>query len=486
MSQKKDQLVREGQAQLSAGNAGGAATLLRKAVRMGKPEPNVLYELARAESACADYAAAQKCLAKAIRLQPDEPAYHALLAIAYMQERRLDEAMETVERALALNASHPDAVRCKAELLRLSGRGTQAYELLESLHDRGGTDDLGVVALARLCPAAGHVDKAVRLLESIAREPSATDDARIQAMFLLGETLDKAGRYHEAFPWFQMANEHCAARFDLAAQTRSYDEMIEEWSPEAYAAMPRARERFEEPVFILGMPRSGTSLVEQIAASHPAVYGAGERHEFMQIARNLLAPTAGGRTYSSAVRSMTVAGLDRSAKNMMRSLRKEAPDATRITDKAPNNFTHIGLISLVFPASKIVHCVRDPQDTCLSCYFHRFAGAYPYCYDLTHLGGFYVQYQRLMEHWKSVVDVPILDVSYEELVADQDGQSRRLIEFLGLEWDDACLRFHETERVVVTESSEQVRQPMYASSVKRRDNYAAHLAPLRAALGIWG
>ena len=160
------------------------------------------------------------------------------------------------------------------------------------------------------------------------------------------------------------------------------------------------------------------------------------------------------------------------------------PDAVRITDKLPLNFLHLGLIQIFFPEARIIHCRRDPMDTCLSCFLTYFNRGHEFKHSLAHSGHFYRLYERLMSHWKSVIDLPILDVSYEQVVADPETQSRRMIEFLGLPWDDRCLNFHEVKRPCVTASVLQVRTPIYNTSVQRWRRYERHLGPLKAAL--WG
>jgi hypothetical protein len=159
--------------------------------------------------------------------------------------------------------------------------------------------------------------------------------------------------------------------------------------------------------------------------------------------------------------------------------------AARFTDKQPQNFLHLGMIELLFPAARVVHCGRDARDTCLSCYTHLFGGGnnQPFAGRLEHLGRYYRAYERVMAHWRGVVSIPVLEVAYEDVVGDLEGSARRLVGFVGLEWDDACLRFHETRRDVITESADQVRRPLYSSSVGRWRRFEAHLAPLLAALG---
>ncbi|MCA9312621.1 MAG: sulfotransferase, partial [Phycisphaerales bacterium] len=173
-----------------------------------------------------------------------------------------------------------------------------------------------------------------------------------------------------------------------------------------------------------------------------------------------------------------------SARRYREHIREMAPDAARISDKMPTNFLHLGLISCMFPAARVVHCRRDPVDTCLSCWMQHFAGSHPYASDLTHVGLFWNEYQRVMQHWMDVLPNPILEIDYEAVVEQQEEESRRLVDFVGLPWSDSCLHFHESDRVNLTASHAQVRRPIYRSAVRRWKHYEKHLAPLRDALDL--
>ena len=196
-----------------------------------------------------------------------------------------------------------------------------------------------------------------------------------------------------------------------------------------------------------------------------------------------LPSTLGGQaSYPTCLSALTQIQCDHLAQGYLEHLASLSPDAERVTDKMPNNFLHLGLINLLFPEARVIHCVREPRDTCLSCYFQNFGPGLSFSHDLASLGAYYRQYQRLMRHWASVLDIAMMEVGYEELVADQEGVSREMIEFCGLDWDERCLRFHDAKRVVVTASYDQVRQPLYQQSVERWRNYERHLSPLIEAL----
>jgi hypothetical protein len=228
------------------------------------------------------------------------------------------------------------------------------------------------------------------------------------------------------------------------------------------------------------MPRSGTSLVEQILASHPAVHGAGELTEIGLMA---LSTAAGGREYPESVRGLDARSVNAMAAAYGRRLDALAPKAERVVDKMWQNFEYLGFAAMLLPAARIIWCRRDPADLGLSCFFQHFFGdGVPFAYDLAHIGCMVREHERAMAHWRAVLDLDILDLTYETLVADPEAQIRRLVKFAGLPWDPACLRFHQTERVVRTASHAQVRRPLYSSSVGRHRAYARWLGPLYRAL----
>ena len=234
------------------------------------------------------------------------------------------------------------------------------------------------------------------------------------------------------------------------------------------------------------MPRSGTSLVEQIIASHPDVYGGGELNFVNTTARNLVMPTLKERTVLARVVAITQSVIDRAAQKTQKLITAPAPRAKRFSDKLPQNFLYLGVIQLLFPEARVIQCIRDPRDVCLSCHTKLFGGtnSQPFSGDLTHLGRYFRAHERLMAHWHRTLDLPIFKACYEEGVQDIEKYARSLIDFLGLEWNDACLRFWETKRDVITASTDQVRRPTYTSSIGRWRKFTDHLGPLFESLQL--
>jgi Sulfotransferase family len=239
----------------------------------------------------------------------------------------------------------------------------------------------------------------------------------------------------------------------------------------------------EIPVFIVGMPRSGTTLTEQIASSHPQIHGAGELYKMRQVAGRMNFNRRNVQLFAKAIAELDATKTLVLANDYLGHLKTHSLTASRIVDKMPHNFELVGLIALLFPNAKIIHCKRDPIDNSVSCFMNAFSEAHGYNTDQKNLGLYYREYHRLMLHWKKLLPDQIYENTYENMVADQTGETRRLIDYLGMPWDDTCLRYEENDRTVNTISRWQVRQPIYTTSVKRWKNYEGKLQPLIEALG---
>jgi hypothetical protein len=304
---------------------------------------------------------------------------------------------------------------------------------------------------------------------------------QIAAGFALGDVLDESNRFHEAFAAYATANaafKELSAkdgfRFDGDDLHKTVDELIETITPDSLRCRSDFGQQSELPVFIVGMPRSGTSLVEQIAASHSRVFGAGELMDIPLI-RARLAETV----FPDSPRHWQRHWHRHLAKIHLARLAMLAGNAERTTDKLPVNIMNLGLIATMFPNARVILCERDPRDTCLSCYFQLFEkNNLMFSYDLADCAIQYAEQQRLTAHWKQVLPLRMLSVQYEQLVTDPETQTRRLIDFLGLDWEPGCLEFHKTDRPVLTKSVWQVRQPVYTRSASRWRHYESHLGPM--------
>ena len=465
----------------SVGDTGGALRVLRQILALSPANAEALQVYASICMTDERHDDAVEAVRRAVAADPDNPNFLCDLAVLVEHEGKHPEADALLQRALDLAPDDARVLTARAEWLLTVGRAGDAERLLQP-HARS-RDARIALTWALVCQRRGRPAEGADALAPHAHDHRLTPVARRAILFRLAALLDGAERYDEAFSAARAANAVTSARqrkpFDPATHRRSIDLLIENWSKQAANDLPIGDADTDQPVFIVGMPRSGTSLVEQILASHPQVRGAGERSEITMIVEHLRAaalPTAVPHMHDLArltpqfAREAAVAYL-----NAMRTLH---PGAARITDKRPDNFLHLGLISRLFPKAKVICIERNPLDVAVSCYFLDFYGPYAWADNLEHIGAYIEDQRRLMDHWRSALDLDILTIRYEDLVDAPGIESCRLVDHIGLDWDDACLRFHENERVVRTSSNEQVRRPVHARAVERWRHYEAHLDPL--------
>ncbi|GEM_PF-1050280 len=424
---------------------------------------------------------ALSCFQKSLEFQPDNPETHYSMGNVLMDDGRTDEAMLCYSKSLEIMPGFQKALAGQAKSLMQKGEFDEAYQFVMPLIDSGTKSIEVAVIYAMLAKRFKHHQEAVRLLEELLSQKSAGTAKTAQIHFVLGDLYDKLGDYDKAFHHYRSANSLKSWGFDVELHKKHIGNMIAAYSREQKARLPRADNSLQLPVFIVGMPRSGTTLAEQILASHPRVFGAGELQDIGRIARQLrLTPDTIPSPEHPATLTREV--LDRFAAYYADRLGKFSDHALRVTDKMPQNFLLIGLIWQLFPKAAIIHCVRDPRDTALSIYFQNFLGSHAYSFDLKNIGEYYLQYERIMRHWKDDFGVPMLELHYEELVAEPERISREMVAHIGLEWDEQCLRFHESKRTVVTASFQQVREPVYRASAGRWKHYQKYLKPLTEVL----
>ena len=437
---------------------------------------DVLAELGRHEEAAAAYA-------EAVTRAPAETEMLLGLAEAMRERRRIAEATACVERALTCDAGNVGAHATRAHLLHEQGRADEAvasYRVALELDPSNAELHRQLLRASGVKRKGADVDAARARLD--AGNLSAADGARLG--FALGEAAEDAGDYDEAFTRFEAANAaiRSSFEFDIAHEEAIADALIETCTKAFATKHKSAGHASQRPVLVLGMPRSGTSLVEQILASHADVLGAGE----VNLARPTLFeefPQTEGQNIGDFLKSLQNADLTRAGERYDAQLGALGGGAKFVIDKYLTNFWYAGLIRLMLPDATLIHCRRDPLDTCVSCWTNLFRGEMRFAYDLAEIGQYYQIYDRLMTHWEMLPGANLVEVSYEELVADPDGQIARLLDACGLDPDPACARFFETERFVGTLSALQVRQPIHAGSVGRAAHFAGRIEPLIKALG---
>lgn len=460
--------------------SGKALELLSRALEIDPRHPDALNNMGVALDNLKRPIEALPYFERLVEVRPNSAGAWAHLAETCLTLNQTENSIAHFRRALKLNPDLNTQRILFGEALETAGRFRQATFQYVTVLEK---DPGNVVALARLLalpselPDPQWATKAHALLATGRLGPQ----ERIRLHIALGQHYDRSGDCDRAFENFQASHKLRSGNtsFDSGGFSAAIDRLIQFFTPELFASLPVPTMRSDRPIFIVGMPRSGTTLTEQILASHGKVSAGGELPTIMNLASQIQALTSSQSAYPDCVQDLSAADCEKLARAYLDRLAEGSGDAERVTDKLPFNFMHLGLIAALFPAAKIIHCRRSPLDTCLSCYFVSFAEELQFTSDLETLGRYYMDYQRLMRHWHRVLPVPIHDLDYERLVRDTEPAVRELLNYCELNWDDACLRFYETERGVRTPSRWQVRQPIYSQSVGRWRQYERHLEPLK-------
>jgi tetratricopeptide (TPR) repeat protein len=431
--------------------------------------------LAEAEAACR----------QAVTLGPDIAEAHYNLGSLLGELDRLAEAEAAYRRAIALKPDFADAHNNLGATLTFLGRFADARGSVgraQQLSPRDPSYFLNLSELKRF--TIGDPDVAV--LEELAATIEAFPvKKQIDLRFALAKACEDLGRHEDAIRQLLAGNalKRQQIEYHEAAVLAGLERVVDVFTPALIQSLAGAGDPSSVPVFIVGMPRSGTTLIEQILASHPQVFGGGELPTMNLVVDRIGAVAGRASPFPDVMAQISAHDLQRIGAHYVSEMTRLAPSARRITDKLPSNFRFAGLIHLMLPNARIIHAVRDPLDTCFSCFSKLFANGQYQTYDLAELGRYYRQYRRVMEHWQGVLPPGrIIDVRYEDVVSDLEGQARRIVAHCGLEWDGRCLAFHKTDRPVHTASAIQVRGPIYRSAIGRAQHHAPFLAPLLNAL----
>jgi len=419
-----------------------------------------------------------------LALKYNPKSVHALCALANALSNltRKDEAKVLYRKALKIDKNCYEAQSSIAMLHNFNGDYDKAIKLIDPLLKKKVRHSTLGIAFAQSCKRSGRCEEAIEYIDDVLKKPGLTPSEIKGVNFAAGKVLDGMNRYDEAFAHYKAGNDAIAHLYDSLGNVQNITDIIETFSPALFINTPVAKARGKHPIFIIGMPRSGTSLTEQIMAAHSNVYAAGELTTLFDISCKMKQELGGEDAYPFYVKNLNQSNLDEMANAYLNKLESFSVQAEYVTDKMPHNFYLVGLIQILFPNARIIHCKRDPMDTCLSIYFQDFSEVHKYAKDLFNTGTHYFQYQRLMEHWKQVLSIPILDVDYENLIGNQEAETRRILEFCELDWEETCLQFHKVKRTIDTASFDQVRQPLYTKSVQRWKNYEAHLDELKKGL----
>jgi len=417
---------------------------------------------------------------RALAAAPETPEAHNAMGQVFQALGEFEPALAAYDRAAALlGPAQMDAIANRAALFTEFGRQDEARQSMEAAAEAFPNLPGLLFGQTELRRFEANDPLIAKMNALLARDGISLSD-RVTLHFGLAKAMLDIGDSAQAFRHYDEGNrlKRSTFTFDVGESERWMGGVAEAFSAQRLAAKAGEGARSDLPVFVVGMPRSGTTLAEQIIASHPMAHGAGEL-------RHLHALVDAIENFPRSVADLSGASLNALGESYLAHIVPLAPRKARSVDKMPSNFLYCGMIRLILPDARIVHCRRDPVDTCLSCYSKLFAGEQSFTYDQRELGQYYRAYQGLMAHWRATLPAShFLEVDYEAVVEDVEAQARRILDFLGLPWDEACLRFHETQRPVRTASVNQVRQPIYSTSVRRWRKHAAHLQPLLEALGV--
>lgn len=386
---------------------------------------------------------------KTLKIQPDYHIGHFNLGNAYLEKGMKDEAITCFRRTIELDPTYAKAYRNIVDSRKIK------------------TVDHDIRALEALL----HSDKVVNVSD------------REQLLFGAAKAYDDLKDTETSWKYLKEGNDLHRSTFEYKVEDDlTVMDGLRRTITDKFIAENQLKTTANiSPIFILGMPRSGTSLIEQILASHPEIYGAGELYFFEQLVYHKIKKGTHAK-FEDVLPKLNSSDFEELAKHYMSQLKTLPTKSKLITDKMPRNFLYVGLIKTLFPNAKIIHCCRQAEDSCLSIYKKIFVGRQYFAYDLDELGQYYNGYLDLMAHWHKILPGEILDIHYEDVIADTEGKTHQLLDWCGVEWDDACLDFHKTQRVVRTASSAQVRQPIYKSSVAAWKQYEEQLAPLSKVL----
>jgi tetratricopeptide (TPR) repeat protein len=462
-----------------------AQELLRKAVGLRDNSSRFHYDLGNALYGDGKFNEAAVSYNRALALTPEYADARSNLGLTLLAQGKPEEAMRQFERVLAIDPNHPEAHNNLGTLLKESGRFEEALE-----HYGQAIAFLPDYAEAHYNRAEIKTfhrgDDELAGLEALAAKRDLPAGKALYVHFALAKAFDDAGDYDQAFAHLSKGNalKRRFTHYDERTVRKRMTRMATVFERPLVDRLEGYGEPSPVPIFVLGMPRSGSTLIEQILVSHPQIQGVGELAAFETAVSRVIG--AGGRTprYPECLRSLDRATLRRIGQTYLQILPPLAAGKTRIVDKLPGNFLNIGLIRLALPNARIIHTMRNPIDTCVSCFSRLFTAGQQFSYDLAELGRYYRGYRDLMTHWRNVLaPETILDTVYEDVVDDLEGQARLLIGRCGLPWDQRCVTFYRNGEPVRTASAVQVRKPLFRSSLQRWRNYEAGIGPLLRELG---
>jgi len=423
-------------------------------------------------------------LERAVALEPKTARFRVMLGRALMTIGKYPQAIAAFEKALKLEPKNDYCIALLADCFQKKGDSEKAGPLLRPYIDAGTEDSIMAGIWGTIELESGRPQSAVDITEKhIARGP-----VPYGLFFTLGKAHEKLGNIDKSFQAYVWANTAHPNVFNLEQYIQHLEDVLEVFSAENLKRLPRSKNKSQMPLFVSGRPRSGTTLVETILNAHPKVHGAGEMKAIRAILTSMSFEIGSTANYPRCILDASQEDIEAFAKKYLDHVQALGRGSPRVIDKSMGLNFNLGLIQLILPASRAIWVRRNAVDNCFACYTEDLIHNHVYAQDLRHLGITYWFYEKSMRHWQSVLDLPILEIQYEELVDDQEYWTRKIIDFCGLEWNDACLRFYETKKfaarttAVPTLSLNQVRKPIYKTSVGRAERFKSHLQPLFDAL----
>jgi tetratricopeptide (TPR) repeat protein len=457
-----------------------SARLLEQAVALAPQDALAWFRLGQAAFNRSQAERAIACFRKALTVRPNFHQAAYALAAVLSAVGQYDEALAVYQPLLASQPDNKTLIAAVGSLYEFRGEKQRAHDYLRPWMAQGGSLEIATV-YARCVGSDDECQQTVDMLETLlAATVSYPQVQKRDALYALGGLYDRLHDYARAFAAYSRANTLEPHVLDMSSIEREFAELHEDFAASEirYPGNPSNR-----PVFIVGMPRSGTTLVEQMLASHSQVHGAGELDDMARLVNQVRRVCGSEKSYLACLPGMDAGILAGLASDYLHKLDTLDARAMRIIDKMPHNFLALGLISVLFPQASVIHCRRDPRDTCLSIYFQHFTGNHPYTSDLYSLGRYYRFYSDLMAHWKVVLPLRMLDIYYEDVIGHPEESARRLVDFCGLDWEPGCLEFHRRRQLVTTPSYNDVRQPLYSRSLGRWKHYSDWIGDLMAGLG---
>lgn len=459
---------------------GDAEALLERALELAPDFYQGWFDLGLARQEQDKTAAAIDAYQQVIRLEPDRPQGYVSVGTVKAMIGAHDEAMEQFQAALQREPSHFGALAGMGHVLKTIGSQDEAIENYRECVRQNPDHGETWWSMANL-KTFRFTDEEIEIMATRAARESLVEEQRANFFFALGKAYEDKQDYDQAFEYYARGNENRRDResYDPVQTVDLHDRFVRTFSREFFDERRGVGCDSNAPIFIVGLPRSGSTLIEQVLASHPDVEGTHELPDLGRVARSVGLGREDREAYPEAMPLLSNEELQQAGEEYLRRTERHRELGTpRFTDKLPNNFVHVGFLELALPNARVINAKRHPLDSCLGGFKQLFARGQPFTYDQFEIAEFYIEYQRIMDHWHEVLPGRVLDVQYEDVVDDLETQVRRILEYCDLPWNDACLRYYENERAVKTASSEQVRKPIYSSAKHRWRHYEKHLGPM--------